>query len=45
MELTFIGGIGGSLGKAIVETYFNSSTKVPIEGKIFTSSSNVDILK
>jgi hypothetical protein len=41
MELTFVGGI---LERAIVETYFNNSTKVPIEGKTFMPSGNVDIL-
>ena len=41
MELTFVGGLGGSLGRAIVETYFSNFTKVPIEGDTFMSSSNV----
>ena len=41
MELTFIGGLGGSLGRAIVESYFSNYIKVPTEGETFMSSSNV----
>ncbi len=44
MELTFVGGIGGSLGRAIVETYFSNYTKVPIEGQTFMPIGNVNIL-
>ena len=44
MELTFVGGVGGSLGRAIVETYFSNFIKVPTEGETFMSSSNVNTM-
>lgn len=44
MELTFVGGLGASLGRAIVETYFINFTKVPTEGETFMSSSNLNTL-
>lgn len=44
MELTFVGGIGGSLGRAIVDVCFSDFTKVPIEGETSMPSGNVNVM-
>ena len=44
MEITFVGGLGGILGRTIFETYFSDFIKVPIGGETLMSEGNVNAM-
>ena len=44
MELTFVGGLGGCLGRTIIEIYFSNFTKVPVGGEILMPGSNINAM-
>lgn len=44
MEITFVGGLGGILGRTIFETYFSDFIKVPLGGETLMSEGNVNAM-
>ena len=44
MEFTFVGGLGGILGRTIFETYFSDYIKVPLGGETLMSEGNVNTM-
>nr|AYE67612.1 hypothetical protein [Annulohypoxylon stygium]AYE67640.1 hypothetical protein [Annulohypoxylon stygium] len=44
METTFVGSLGGILGRTIFETYFSDFIKVPLGGETLMSEGNVNAM-
>nr|AYE67669.1 hypothetical protein [Annulohypoxylon stygium] len=44
METTFVGSLGGILGRTIFETYFSDFIKVPLGGETLMSEGNVNTM-
>ena len=44
MDITFVGGLGGILGRTIFETYFSDFIKAPLGGETLMSEGNVNAM-